>query len=417
MRNRNNNIAIIGGGILGMTAALALLDAGHGVTIFDPDEGLQAASWGNAGHIAVEQVEPIASPATIAGVPGRLLDRDSALSLPLRAAGAWLPFGLSMMRAARPASFAAGRAALTGLIAGAMQAWVDLVERLGEPDLLIREGHYIVWDTAESAREGMDRWQAMQAPTAGFRPVVPHEIEELTRLIGHRPAGALRTMDSGHIASHARLHAALKAAIIKAGGVWKAEAASPEMDRAGRCRIAGYDGFDHAVMAAGIGSRPLMERLGHHVPMIAERGYHLQAEGANWPQNLPPVVFEDRSMIVTRFENGVRASSFVEFATPDFPADPRKWAILRRHLSELNLPFDLPGKEWMGARPTLPDYLPAIGRSRRIGNLFYAFGHNHLGLTLGPVTAALMSQMIAGQTTDIDLSPFDIARFSKKDHS
>lgn len=416
MHNRNNNIAIIGGGLLGMTSALALLDAGHDVTVFDPDEGLQAASWGNAGHIAVEQVEPIASPATIASVPGRLLDRDSALSLPLRAAGAWLPFGLSMMRAARPASFAAGRAALTGLITGAMQAWVDLVERLGEPDLLIREGHYIVWDTAQSAREGMDRWQAMQAPTASFRPVVPHEIEELTRLIGHRPAGALRTMDSGHIASHARLHAALKAAIIKAGGVWKAEAASV-VDNAGRCSIAGYDGFDHVVMTAGIGSRPLMERLGHRVPMIAERGYHLQAEGAQWPRSMPPVVFEDRSMIVTRFENGVRASSFVEFATPDFPADPRKWAILRRHLSELNLPFEPAAKEWMGARPTLPDYLPAIGRSRRVGNLFYAFGHNHLGLTLGPVTAALMSQMIAGQTTDIDLTPFDLARFSKKDQA
>jgi D-amino-acid dehydrogenase len=156
MHNRNNNIAIIGGGILGMTSALALLDTGHDVTVFDPDEGLQAASWGNAGHIAVEQVEPIASPATIASVPGRLLDRDSALSLPLRAAGAWLPFGLSMMRAARPASFAAGRAALTKLITGAMQAWVDLVERLGEPDLLIREGI----TSSGTQRKARERWTA-----------------------------------------------------------------------------------------------------------------------------------------------------------------------------------------------------------------------------------------------------------------
>jgi D-amino-acid dehydrogenase len=69
----------------------------------------------------------------------------------------------------------------------------------------------------------------------------------------------------------------------------------------------------------------------------------------------------------------------------------------------------------MGARPTLPDYLPAIGRSRQIGNLFYAFGHNHLGLTLGPVTAALMAELIAGDTPRIDLSPFDLARFSRKD--
>ncbi len=415
MQNHNGKIAIIGGGILGMTTALALLDAGHRVTIFDPDEALQAASWGNAGHIAVEQVEPIASPATLASLPRHLLDRDSALSLPWRAAGAWLPFGMALARAARPAAFAAGRAALTSLISGAMQAWVDLVERLGEPDLLIREGHYIVWDTPESARLGMARLQAMRAPTASFRPVTAQETEELARLTGRPPAGALRTMDSGQIASHTRLHAALKRAILQAGGVWKAEAASPEVDSTGLCHIAGHGAFSHVVMAAGIGSRPLMEQLGHRVPMIAERGYHLHSSGTHWPQTMLPVVFEDRSMIVTRFENGVRASSFVEFATPDFPADPRKWALLRQHLAALNLPFDLPGAEWMGARPTLPDYLPAIGRSRRIGNLFYAFGHNHLGLTLGPVTAALMAELIAGDTPRIDLTPFDLARFSRKD--
>src|SRR3546814_16248428 len=101
---------------------------------------------------------------------------------------------------------------------------------------------------------------------------------------------------------------------------------------------------------------------------------------------MPPVVFEDRSMIVTRFRSGLRAAGFVEFGRAESPSDARKWARLRAHVQALGLPFRLPGEPWMGARPTLPDYLPAIGRARHAGNLFYAFGQQHLGLTLAPMT-------------------------------
>src|SRR3546814_961170 len=83
-------------------------------------------------------------------------------------------------------------------------------------------------------------------------------------------------------------------------------------------------------------------------------------------------------MIVTRFADTVQAASFVEFHSPGAPPDPRKWDRLERHVRELGLPFNPPFTRWMGARPTLPDYLPAIGRSRRVGNLVYAFGHQHL---------------------------------------
>src|SRR3546814_12833550 len=95
-------------------------------------------------------------------------------------------------------------------------------------------------------------------------------------------------------------------------------------------------------------------------------------------------------MIVTRFADTVQAASFVEFHSPDAPPDPRKWDRLDRHVRELGLPFAPPFTRWMGARPTLPDYLPAIGRSRRVGNLVYAFGHQHLGLTLAAVTGELV---------------------------
>jgi len=116
-------------------------------------------------------------------------------------------------------------------------------------------------------------------------------------------------------------------------------------------------------------------------------------------------------MIVTPFRSGLRAASFVEFARAESPPDPRKWERLRRHAAELGLPLREPYSEWFGARPTLPDYLPALGRSRRTANLLYAFGHQHLGLTLAAVTGELIAALARGEATDVDLKPLDLERF------
>src|SRR3546814_13555454 len=120
---------------------------------------------------------------------------------------------------------------------------------------------------------------------------------------------------------------------------------------------------------------------------------------------MPPVVFEDRSMIVTRFRSGLRAAGFVEFGRAESPSDARKWARLRAHVQALGLPFRLPGEPWMGARPTLPDYLPAIGRARHAGNLFHAFGHQHLGLPLATITGAAVAAVQHCQTPASALAP------------
>jgi len=122
-------------------------------------------------------------------------------------------------------------------------------------------------------------------------------------------------------------------------------------------------------------------------------------------------VFEERSMIVTRFRSGLRAASFVEFGREESPADARKWARLRSHVDALGLCFREPHSEWFGARPTLPDYLPALGRSRRATNLFYAFGHQHLGLTLAAISGELIVALARGEAPQIDVTPFDLERF------
>ncbi|HZD54378.1 MAG TPA: FAD-dependent oxidoreductase, partial [Woeseiaceae bacterium] len=167
------------------------------------------------------------------------------------------------------------------------------------------------------------------------------------------------------------------------------------------------------VIAAGVDSGSLLTPTGLSAPVIAERGYHIQAPPSEaWPAGIPPVVFEDRSLIVTRFTSGLRASGFVEFARADRPPDVSRWRALEGHAAELGLPFAGGVSRWMGSRPTLPDYLPAIGRHPCVDNLYYAFGHQHLGLTLAAVTADLVADLVTGRSPAVDPRPFDLARFA-----
>ena len=167
------------------------------------------------------------------------------------------------------------------------------------------------------------------------------------------------------------------------------------------------------VVAGGAGSGPLMRSLGHAAPVVAERGYHIEGDAGDW-DGLPPVVFEERDMVVTRFKDRLRATSFVEFARVRSAPDPRKWRRLKRHVAELGLPMQGALSTWVGARPTLPDYLPAIGRSRLACNLIYAFGHQHLGLTLAPTTGERGADIALARAPAIALEPVAVARVARR---
>lgn len=384
-----------------------------GVVVIEPELSPRGASWGNAGHIATEQVEPLASMATLRAFPRRLFWRGGALSLPASAWAAWLPFARRMMLAARPARFVAGKQALSAMLAHALPAWRRLLDHAGASGLLREQGHLIVWETAESTARGKKHWASTDTGEARLRDLTGTELIDVEALLSTRLAGGIRFEGSGQIADLGALADALAARLDRrvAG---KAVAIVKEADGVA-VHLADGEVItgDIAVVAAGVASPPLLRPHGLSVPLIAERGYHIQSEvaDADWPMDTPPIVFEDRSMIVTRFRSGLRAASFVEFATAARPADPRKWARLRHHAAALGLPIREDAKEWMGARPTLPDYLPAIGRCAGFPELLYAFGHQHLGLTLAACTAEAIGALAVGEARPFDLAPFDLARF------
>lgn len=397
--------------MVGLSSAVALVQAGHRVTVLEPDRQRRAPSWNNAGHIAVEQVAPLASLATIGSAWRRRFAAGGALDLPVSAWRTWLPFGLAMIRAARPRRFSAGSAALRSLLVEAMPAWQRAATAWGAPGIVRAAGHLVAWESRAATTNGLKSWSNADTGAATVVAADTADHARIAALVSDRRriAGAARFTGSGQIHDLADLADALEAALRAHGGQIVREAASLRIVD-NRALVPGHNA-DLVVVAAGIASGTLLSAIGHVVPIVAERGYHIRTTAHDWPADMPPLVFEDRSMIVTRYADTVQAASFVEIARADAPPDPRKWDRLERHVAELGLPMRPPFTRWMGARPTLPDYLPVIGRSRRAGNLIYAFGHQHLGLTLAPITAELVAALAADQRSPIDLTPFDLARF------
>lgn len=406
---------VIGGGFIGLSCALNLQLQGVRTTLVDHAATSRPASWGNAGHLATEQVEPLASRRMLRSFPGRLFWRGGALSLPARELPVWLPFALRLIRSSTPARFAAGTTALRSLLRIALPAWRRLAEGARCEHLIAEDGHFVVWETPAGAAAGRAAWTQVDTGTATFRDATQEEIALLSKQTATPIAGAIRFHGTGHVLDPGEFADCLSEALILGGGSRRtAHVQNLVVNGSNVAAMLGDGELLHAdvvVVAAGVASGALLQPLGYRVPIIAERGYHLQSADTDWPISLPPVVFEERSMIVTRFRSGLRAASFVEFGRQHAPADPRKWARLRDHVAALGLSFREPCNEWFGARPTLPDYLPAIGRSRRVGNLLYAFGHQHLGLTLGAITGELIAALAHREPPGVEITPFDLERF------
>lgn len=165
-----------------------------------------------------------------------------------------------------------------------------------------------------------------------------------------------------------------------------------------------------AIVCAGVWSAPLLAPFGLKAPLEAARGYHIQMPGAQAHADAP-ILYADANVLVTPMTGRVRATSFMEFAGTDAPPDPAKPTWLRDTLRGLGYPCEDHPPSWVGPRPVLPDYLPAMGRVTSAPNLLYAFGHQHIGLTLSAVTARAMADLVAGRTPAVSIDAFDLRRF------
>ena len=405
---------VIGGGLVGAASALRLQAAGFATTLIDPGDPRRAASFGNIGHIAAEQVQPLASRESLRTFPGRLFGAGGPLDFRWSDIGLWGPWAARFIAATEPGRHARGQAALTAILADALPAWRRLAGLAGAPEVVGRDGHAVVWMSPRAAEKGLAAWARTPTGSTAFRPMTAEELAAYDGVMRRAPAAGIRFTGTAQVSEPQAARDALLAAFEARGGeraagtVTRLSGGGPvvaELAEGGSREAEG------ALVTAGAWSGRLMRGLGVAAPVIAERGYSVQSADHGWDEGLPPTVFEEHAMVVSRFTSGLRASSFVEFGRPDAPGDPRKWRYLERRLSDLGVRFSPAPDRWVGPRPTLPDYMPAIGRLEGDPRILYAFGHQHLGLTMAAVTAELTTALAVGEAPPIDLKPFRIERF------
>lgn len=408
------SVAIIGAGIIGIATARALQRQGHQVTVFDPEPPGSGCSFGNAGHIALDHIRPLARPDVLLSLPKLLLDPLGPLCLKPAGLPRLMPWMLRFAAAAQPRRVAAGTTALAGLLARADAAWTAEIEASGLALLFRRKGSLVLYerDPAEgiaeakilaahgvraemlSAEEAARRVPGLAVPIMGgrFHPDAYHTVD---------PHGLVLALIRRMVVDGGRIERAAVTGFDLSDGMIRAL-------HAGGSRLS----FNHVVLAAGAGAAPLAAQLGARAPLTRERGYHLMLKPNSLELGLP-VTFAERGFVATPMSAGIRLAGTVELGAGTKP-DWRRAEILFRHAGRLFGRHSLTGTtRWYGDRPTLPDYLPMIGPAPRARNAVLALGHQHLGLTLATVTGGLVAELIAGRPSAVPLAPFRADRFGK----
>lgn len=414
MAATSTDIIVVGAGVIGLASAFTLAREGKQVLLLDRNPPGSGASFGNAGHIATEQLFPLASPAVVRGALGYLLDAESPLRLRL---GYLLPITPWLVRfalAARKRRYAHGVAALSALQKTAAADIAKLLQEANAAHLLKMNGHLVLVEKAASRAAANEDIAIARALGIDVDWISSAEVRRLAPEITAPLEGALRFSGSGQVDDPHAVCMALYAAFLAAGGKFQQSEVRHAARRADGFTIQTTSATLHGkqlLLAAGAWSKPLAAQLGYPVPLDTERGYHITLPSVT-PIFTVPIASYERKVIMTPMSCGLRMTGTVEFGGLYMPPDERRFTLLKRHLKALaaNISTDT-ATTWMGFRPSLPDHLPVLGRAPGCPDLFFAFGHQHLGLTLAGVTARIIADGVMGRQTDVDLAPFSSRRF------
>jgi D-amino-acid dehydrogenase len=407
---------VIGAGIVGLACASFLQRDGWRVTVLDPRGPGESASGGNAGLMAVGHATPMGMPGLLRQVPRMLLDRESPLTIRPAYLPRIAPWLARLVLASRPARVEAISRALKTLLDRAFPAYDALLGGSNALGLIRRQGFAVAYRDEAHLRAAMPELELRRRLGVRIEFLDEPAVRERLPMLATRYTRAAFYPDCGHCLDPVALSQAVAGAIERGGGTFRHTAATGfERGPAGVTAVIS-DGeklsADLVVLAAGAWSRPLAAMLGAYVPLDTERGYHVMLPPQ--PFELPcPVTPGDLRFCITPMASGLRAAGTVEFAGLAAPPDPRRPAMLLRHVRQAFPGLHVEGHTtWMGFRPSLPDSLPVIGRVPGAANVILAFGHGHIGLTTGPATGELVAALAADRPPPIDLTPFAAERFA-----
>ena len=413
MDQKNNKVGIIGAGIQGVCNALFLQKKGFQVTLFDREEPGSAASYGNAGHFSPYASVPLNRPDVIADVPSMLISSRGPLALKWNYVPKMIPWFAKFVLNCTEQKMMHTAKNMHQILDHSLPAFDELFDEIDLEDLVENNGILYVWtDKNIKSRELEIKIRdqlGVKQQLVNKKEI--HDLEPNLKPFYH----------SGVFYDYAR-HARNPRKILiklfenfvnKGGKFLKLNINNIDFDedrpvlRTETQRFI----FDKLVIACGAFSKRLTDKLHEKIPLDTERGYHVHFKDYDHLISRP-IVYANRGFGMTPMEQGLRVVGTVEFG--GLENSPSKSRIKNLILNAKDMLDGLPNHkdEWLGFRPTLPDFLPVLGPSKNYKNVFYSFGHHHLGWTLGAISGKIISNMIAGEKTNLDLQPYSSNRFS-----
>ncbi len=410
MAAHQTDIAIIGAGVVGLAIAERQLAEGREVTLIDPNPPGSGASYGNAGTIADYAVLPVGTPDVLRNLPSLLFDRNSPLSIRRAALPSLAPWLLRFALQSLPGPAKRNAAAIAGLLADAAPLWQGVAARIDAEDILQKRGCLYMYESAGAFRAAKADMAYRRSLGITVDLIGPDDLRQLEPGLPEVEGGAAFFPNAVFMSDPSAMVARLAAAV-------QAPVLPHRIDRLerrnGGVHLAG-DGITvqarRVVLAAGAHSRALARMAGDRIPLDTERGYHVEWDMPQ-PRITRPTCPSTRGFYLCPMSGRLRVAGTVELGGLTAPPSPHRVDKLVQGARAIFPDLGEPSRDWMGFRPSLPDSLPVIGPSRGGDEVIHAYGHGHIGLTLAPITARLVADLVAGRPPERDITATRATRF------
>lgn len=410
-----HDLVVIGGGIIGLSIAVMLQQRGARVRLLDASTVGGGASFGNAGHIATEQVFPIADAGILKQLPRMLRDPMGPLRLDWRYLPHMLPWFVRLLGNLRPARYAHIHQALLALNRQCLAAWLDFARDWHLTPWVRIHGSLLLAETTATMQALQQHGARLNAMGIENAWLDAQALREREPALAHTQLGGLFYPQTGHVTDLAAICSALRQALVAMGGTVQEHCTVSAATRQNGQSIllhttCGQIRAPRVVLAAGAHAKALARQLtGVSVPLDTERGYHLMLPKETGRLSMA-VSSADRRFIMTPMAGGLRLAGTVEYAGLQAPpnwARARQLLPLAQPMLRQRLDADS-ATTWMGFRPSIADSLPVIDRH---GPVLLAFGHQHLGLTQAAMTARLVTSLYFDEPPELALHPYRLHRF------
>ncbi|MEO0619758.1 MAG: FAD-binding oxidoreductase [Pseudomonadota bacterium] len=410
-----NTVLIAGAGAVGVSCALWCQRAGLNVTLADRNAPSSGASFGNAGTIATYGCVPVNSPALFKSLPRMLTTRHGPLRVDLPFALKNLPWMMSFLRNCTPARVRRISDTLGDLLSRTYAGLTPLIEQAGAADLIASSDFLYIWEKKENFDAAHSSIETRRRNGVAMERLDTADIAALEPGLARPFHAGVRFIGGEHVVDPQAFITRLFENFIACGGDYISHnvttiapddnGVSVTLDDRTVCHVARFVNAAgaHAASIAGSGAADL--------PLGTERGYHVMYRDAADRVNRP-VLWGEAGFYATPMSNGLRIAGTVEIDALDKPLRDERIEALMMRADQMFGPLGTPTSSWLGFRPTMPDALPVIGPSHRSSHELLAFGHQHLGLTLGGITGRIIADLARDHQPNFDISPFAATRFA-----